>query len=482
MKNMKIPVNKAKMIATFGPAISARDVFLEIVKSGVDVIRFNFSHGEHDDHKKGFDLVKSVNKEFGLNIGILADMQGPKIRVGEVEGTVMLRPNSTIQITDKKQVSTKERLYISYKGLYKEVKPKDRILINDGRLELAVLNTNNDEITAQVIHGGPLTSRKGVNLPDTDLSTPALTEKDKKDLAFALKEEANWIALSFVRKAADIEEMSAIIGESRSHTKIVAKIEKPEAVRNIDEILIATDAIMVARGDLGVEIPQEKVPLVQKSIIRKCIEAAKPVIVATQMMESMIDNPIATRAEINDVANAVIDGADAVMLSGETSIGSYPVRVIQAMQRILSNVEKSDLIYDKDLKANPKSETYISDAICYNACKTSKEVGAKAIVGMTRSGYTAFMISSCRPKAQIFIFTDNEKLLPTLNLFWGVRAFYYKGFGGTDETINDVIEVLKEHNHVKKGDLVVNTASMPLFRQGRTNTVKVSRVLGREGE
>ena len=476
MKEMQIPVNKAKMIATFGPAISSKEVFLEIVWAGVDVIRFNFSHGSHEDHKKGFDMVKQVNKDYNLNIAILADMQGPKIRVGIVEGSIILRQNSTIKITDKKSVSTENQLYISYDGLYKEVKPKDRILINDGRIELYVVNTDNELITARVIHGGVVTSKKGVNLPDTMLSTPALTPKDKKDLQFALEQGANWIALSFVRSAMDIEEMSNLMGYKRSYTKIVAKIEKPEAVKNIDSIIEATDAIMIARGDLGVEIPQEHVPLVQKSIILKCIKAAKPVIVATQMMESMIDNPVATRAEINDVANAVIDGADAVMLSGETSVGSYPIRVIQTMQRILTNVEKLALIYDKDLTANPKSPTYISDAICYNACKISKEVGAKAIIGMTKSGYTAFMISSCRPKAQIFIFTDNEKLLPTLNLFWGVRAFYYGGFSGTDETINDVIEILKTNKHVKIGDMVVNTASMPLTRQGRTNTVKVSRV------
>lgn len=476
MKNMKIPVNKAKMIATFGPAIAAKEIFLDIVRSGVDVIRFNFSHGTHEDHKKGFDMVKSVNKEFNLNIAILADMQGPKIRLGAVEGTIHLKPNSTVTITDKESVSTNEQLYISYDKLYEEMKPRERILINDGRIELIVLKIENELITARVIHGGALTSRKGVNLPDTELKTPALTPKDKKDLKFALEQEANWIALSFVRSAKDVEEMSSIIGEKRSYTKIVAKVEKPEAVHNIDEIIEATDAIMVARGDLGVEIPQEHVPLVQKSIINKCIVAAKPVIVATQMMESMIDNPVATRAEINDVANAVIDGADAVMLSGETSVGSYPVRVIQTMQRILSNVEKSELIYDKQLTANPKSPTYISDAICYNGCNIAKEVGARAIVGMTKSGYTAFMISSCRPKAQIFIFTDNAKLLPTLNLFWGVRAFYYKGFEGTDETINDVIEILKRNKLLKKGDLVVNTASMPLNQYGRTNTVKVSRV------
>jgi pyruvate kinase len=474
---MKIPVNKAKMIATFGPAIAKRETFLEIIKSGVDVIRFNFSHGSHEDHYAGFQMVKSVNEEFNLNIAILADLQGPKIRIGKVDGEIFLINGADVEIVDKECVSTEKKLYISYDKLYKEMKEGERILINDGLVELKVKELKKDRIIAKVVEGGRLTSKKGVNLPDTRLSTPALTLKDKIDLEFALLNGANWIALSFVRSAKDIREIAEIVGEERrSYTKIIAKIEKPEAVRNIEEIVEITDGIMVARGDLGVEIPQEQVPLVQKQIIRTCIKAAKPVIVATQMMESMIENPVATRAEINDVANAVIDGADAVMLSGETSVGKHPVKVIQTMQRILTNIERSEMIYDKQLVANPKSETYISDAICYNACKIAKEVGAKAIIGMTKSGYTAFMISSYRPKAEIFIFTDNRKLLPTLNLFWGVRAFFYSRFVGTDETINDVIEILKINKLLKKNDIVVNTASMPLTKQGRTNTVKVSVV------
>jgi pyruvate kinase len=473
---MKIPVNKAKMIATFGPAISNRETFIEIIKAGVDVIRFNFSHGSHEDHYAGFNLVKSLNKEFNLNIAILADLQGPKIRIGNVDGEIFLVNGADVEIVDNECTSTDKKLFISYDKLYKEMKEGERILINDGLVELKVKEILSDRLIAKVVEGGRLTSKKGVNLPDTRLSTPALTLKDKIDLEFALMNDANWIALSFVRSAKDIEEIAQIVGNKRSYTKIIAKIEKPEAVRNIDEIISVTDGIMVARGDLGVEIPQEQVPLVQKHIIKSCIKAAKPVIVATQMMESMIENPVATRAEINDVANAVIDGADAVMLSGETSVGKHPIKVIQTMQRILTNIERSETIYDKNLVANPKSATYISDAICYNACKIAKEVGAKAIVGMTKSGYTAFMISSYRPKAQVFIFTDNKKLLPTLNLFWGVRAFYYSKFVGTDETINDVIEILKINKHLKKDDIVVNTASMPLTKQGRTNTVKVSVV------
>lgn len=473
---MKIPVNKAKMVATFGPAISTKEIYIEAVKTGVDVIRFNFSHGTHEDHSKGFELVREVNKELNLQIAILADLQGPKIRVGDVDGEIELINGSDVEIVDTPCKCTPKKIFVSYPNLYKEVSEEERILINDGLIELKVKKVNEGSIIAKVVYGGILTSRKGVNLPDSDLKTPALTEKDKKDLHFALLNGANWIALSFVRKATDIMDMAKIIGEKRSYTKIIAKIEKPEAVRNIESIIAVTDGIMVARGDLGVEIPQEQVPLVQKRIINLCIKNAKPVIVATQMMESMINNPVATRAEINDVANAVIDGADAVMLSGETSVGNYPVKVLQTMQRILTNIERSDLIYDKKLVASKNSKTYLADTICYNACKIAKEVDAKAILGMTKSGYTAFMISSYRPKQQIFIFTDNEKLLPTLNLFWGVRAFLYSKFVGTDETINDVIEILKVNKHLKKGDIVVNTASMPLTKQGKTNTVKVSVV------
>ncbi len=473
---MKIPVNKAKIIATFGPSISSKNVLLELIKAGVDVIRFNFSHGTHEDHLEGFSLVKQINKEFGLNIAILADLQGPKIRIGMVDGIIEWEKGDVVKITDQESVSTKESIFINYPNLYCEVKKGEHILLNDGRVSFEVIDVKDKVIYAKVVFGGQASSKKGVNLPETQLSTPALTQKDKKDLEFAVSQGVNWIALSFVRTASDIEEVSKKIGDKRSFTKIIAKIEKPEAIKNIEDIIKATDAVMIARGDLGVEIPQEQVPLVQKNVIKRCLQHAKPVIVATQMMESMIENPTATRAEINDVANAVIDGADAVMLSGETSIGKYPVRVIQTMQSILSNLEKSDLIYYKNHVASVQSKTFVSDAICYNAANIAKELKAKAIVGMTKSGYTAFMISSCRPKANIFIFTDNKKLLPTLNLFWGVRAFYYGGFSSTDDTIEDVIVLLQKNHLVKMGDIVVNTASMPLTEQGRTNAVKVSVV------
>lgn len=474
---MRIATNKAKIVATYGPSIQEKEVLLQIIESGADVIRFNFSHGDHSFHKRGFNLIKEINQECNMNVAILADLQGPKIRIGEVKGEIELKEDNVIEITDKECISTAKKLYVSYPNLYKDVTIGEKILVNDGNVELKVVGVKNQTIQAKVIYGGILTSRKGVNLPDTNLTAPSLTPKDRKDLDFALANGANWIALSFARKAEDIEELKQIIGvERHSYTKVISKIEKPEAIKNINEIIDATDAIMIARGDLGVEIPPEKVPLLQKKIINKCILKAKPVIVATQMMESMINSPVATRAEINDVANAVLDGADAVMLSGETSVGKYPVEVVQKMQQILNNIEESKLIYDKALIANPKSPTFASDAICYNACKIAKEIKAKALVGMTMSGYTAFMLSSYRPKANIFIFTENKRLLPTLNLFWGIRAFYYNKFVGTNETIDDIIQTLKTNKMIKRGDFVVNTATMPLKSKGRTNALKVSKV------
>ncbi|MEZ4915701.1 MAG: pyruvate kinase [Chitinophagales bacterium] len=337
---MKIPINKVKMIATFGPAISTPEVYHQLVMSGVDVIRFNFSHGSYDDHKKGFELVKQTNETLDAKVAILADLQGPKIRLGDINGEIELQRGDIIDVCDTECVCTNKILYINYLDLHNEMHKGERILINDGRVELKVEEIKGDVIKAKVINGGKLTSRKGVNLPDTNLTVPALTPKDKQDLNFALENGANWIALSFVRTAHDIEEIAKIIGDKRSHTKIIAKIEKPEALKNIKDIVKATDGIMVARGDLGVEIPLEQVPLAQKKIIQRCIKAAKPVIVATQMMESMIENPVATRAEVNDVANAVIDGADAVMLSAETSVGKYPVKVVQTIQHIFKQCRK----------------------------------------------------------------------------------------------------------------------------------------------
>lgn len=475
---MKVRVNKTKIVATYGPACSDISVMEEMVRSGLDVFRFNMSHGHHEQHLEGFNKVKQINKAHGLNIAILADLQGPKIRIGLVRDNMeVLEQGREVEITNKECISTFKKLYINYQHLPKEVEPGDSILIDDGKIELKVLKTNRrDKIIAKVVIGGKISNNKGVNLPDTKTSVPALTEKDRKDLRFAIQNGANWIALSFVRSPNDVLELKKIIGKKNSYMKVMAKIEKPEALKEIDEIIKAADGIMIARGDLAVEVPQERMPMIQKEIINKCIRYARPVIVATQMMDSMIENPNPTRAEITDVANAVIDGADAVMLSGETSMGKYPTRVIHVMEKILSNIEHTNIIYDKEQKAEKNSPTYISDAICYNAARISSELNAKAIIGMTFSGYTGFMLSSYRPKANIFIFTENHDLLNTLSMCWGVRAFYYDKFVGTDTSIRDVIRILKENNLLKMGDVAVNVGSMPLSNKGRANMVKVTLV------
>ncbi len=475
---MKVRVNKTKIIATYGPACSKIEVMEDMIRSGLDVFRFNMSHGDHKKHIDGYQKVRQINKEHNLNIAILADLQGPKIRLGEVRDNMeVLEQGREVEITNKECVSTFKKLYISYHNLPKEVELGDAILIDDGKIELKVLSTNRkDKIIAKVITGGKISNNKGVNLPDTKTTVPALTEKDKKDLKFAIANGANWIALSFVRSPQDVLELKKIIGKKNSYMKVMAKIEKPEALKELDEIIKVSDGIMIARGDLAVEVPQERMPLIQKDIIAKCIKYAKPVVVATQMMDSMIENPNPTRAEITDVANAVIDGADAVMLSGETSTGKHPVKVIQVMEKILSNIEHANIIYDKQQKADKNSATYLSDAICYNAARISSDLEARAIIGMTFSGYTAFMLSSYRPKANIFIFTENRDLLNALSICWGVRAFYYDKFVGTDTSIRDVIRTLKENNLLKAGDLAVNIGSMPLTNKGRANMVKVTLV------
>ncbi len=475
---MKVRINKTKIIATYGPACTDINVMEEMVRCGVDVFRFNMSHGDHKQHIDGYKKVRQINKEHNLNIAILADLQGPKIRLGAVRDNMeVLETGQEVEITNKECVSTFKKLYVSYKPLPKEVQPGDAILIDDGKIELKVISTNRkDKIIAKVIAGGKISNNKGVNLPDTKTTVPALTEKDKQDLKFAIANGANWIALSFVRSPQDVIELKEIIGKKNSYMKVMAKIEKPEALQCLDEIIKVSDGIMIARGDLAVEVAQERMPLIQKGIIAKCIRFAKPVVVATQMMDSMIENPNPTRAEITDVANAVIDGTDAVMLSGETSTGKHPIKVIQIMEKILTTTETVSTIYNKEQKADIDSSTYISDAICYNAARISSELGARAIIGMTFSGYTGFVLSSYRPKADIYIFTENHQLLNTLSICWGVRAFHYNKFVGTDTSIRDVIRVLKENDLLKAGDLAVNIGSMPLSNKGRANMVKVTLV------
>ncbi|MCB0798673.1 MAG: pyruvate kinase, partial [Chitinophagales bacterium] len=412
----------------------------------------------------------------GTYVAILADLQGPKIRLGMVEENLPpLKKNAELIITTKELLGNNEQVYITYPAFAKDVEPGDTILIDDGKIEGRVLTSNKkDKVTVRIIHPGVLSSRKGVNLPDTNVSIPSLTEKDHEDLLFALENGAHWVALSFVRKAEDIIHLKNIIRKHGKLTKVIAKIEKPEGFRNIDAIIDATDAVMVARGDLGVEMPVENVPFIQKSIVTKCGKKAKPVIIATQMMESMIEQARPTRAEVTDVANAVMDGADAVMLSGETAMGQHPELVVKTMSRIINKAEKEDIIYNRRHVADPKSRTFLSDAVCYNSCNMADEVGARAIMGMTKTGYTAFMVSSSRPRAAIYIFTNNQEIVNTLNLLWGVKAFYYTRLKGTYETFMDVQEVLKGKKLLQKGDIVLNLGTMPVTQPSRTNVLRIS--------
>lgn len=476
---MIIKDNKTKIIATYGPACESDEVFSNMIKSGVDVFRFNFSHGDYEFHLRGFQKVKDFNKKHGTHIAILADLQGPKIRVGEVEnGSLLLETGQQILITNQKQISNAEKLYVSYDRLGEDVNPGEDILVDDGKIKLQVLSIiNNTTIKVIVIEGGELKSKKGVNFPNTATSIESLTDKDRQDLEFAINNRANWIALSFVRKAEDVQEVKRIFGEAWLHLKVISKIEKPEAITNLDEILEVSDGIMVARGDLAIEVPLEKVPLLQKEIVKKCNKLGKPVIVATQMMESMTERSFPTRAEISDVANAVLDGADALMLSGETSVGLYPVKVIETMSKIIEQVETNSDIYNTLSYVSDEDNTdYIPDAVCHSAVALAEDLKAKAIIGITRSGYTGFRVSSFRPKSKIYIFSDNKPLLYTMSLIWGVKGFYYEGFEGTDQTIKDVIQILKDNKLVKKNDIVINTASMPFNEKSKTNTVKVTVV------
>lgn len=472
----KVSYNKTKIVATVGPASNNKEMLKALVREGVDVFRLNFSHGSHADHQKVIDAVREINKEENCSVALLLDLQGPKIRVQEMAPDVVIERGQTFTITTTQLVGNKSIASTSYTNLPNDVKKGDVILIDDGKLELKVTEIKGIEVVTEVIYGGPLKSRKGINLPFSKVTAPSLTEKDIQDLELGLKNNIDWIALSFVRKASDIDDLRNRINAAKATSRIVAKIEKPEALSNIDDVIAATDAVMVARGDLGVEIWLEEVPMVQKMLIEKCNRVGKPVIVATQMMESMIENPRPTRAETNDVANAVMDGADAVMLSAETAAGKYPLEVIRSMVRTIGSVEKNPNMYYRFRELDPNSPIYIHDSLVLSACKLAKDVGAKAIVGMTSSGYTAFKSSSYRPNANIFVFTGNKSLLTSINLVWGARAYYYDKDNSTDETIADVEALLKAEGHVQSGDVFITLASMPIKERQRTNTLKVNVV------
>jgi pyruvate kinase len=470
-------INKTKILATIGPASNNYETIKSLAAAGANVFRLNFSHGTHDIHEEVIQIIRRVNEEQNLNLGILQDLQGPKIRVGEVENNgVEIKPGEPITITNDPVVGTSRLVSTVYQNLPNDVVAGDRILIDDGNLEVVVNDTDGKNVNCTVIHGGILKSRKGINLPNTKVSAPSLTEKDIEDLEFGLSQDVDWIALSFVRSPEDIYDLRKRIQKAGKVCKIVAKIEKPEALENIDAIIDATDAIMVARGDLGVEVPMEIVPLWQKRMVEKCKLACKPVIIATQMMESMIQNPRPTRAETNDVANAVLDGADAVMLSAETASGKYPVNAVKAMSSIISYLEQNAEIYHNLYKIPEDDTTFLSNNLLLMAARLSRNVKAKAIVGITSSGFTGFRIASHRPLANIFIFTRNKQLITQMSLVWGVRAYLYQNQVSTDATFEDIEKTLKRDDHVSAGDIIINTASMPLKAKGRTNMLKIHQV------
>ena len=470
--------SRTKIVATLGPASAKPDVLFSMFNAGLDVCRLNFSHGSQAVHQEVIDTIRSLNEKYDYNVGILADLQGPKIRIGMVkDGGIHLVNGNRTTITTKECIGNEERIYITYETFPQDVKAGEIILLDDGKLQLRVVETNlEDEVVCEVVHGGILTSRKGVNLPNTKVSIPSLTVEDRKNLEFVLENDVEWIGLSFVRNAEDITELKDIIAARGKTAKVVAKIEKPEAIANIDAIIAVSDAVMVARGDLGVEMPMEEVPLLQKMIVNKCRAASKPVIVATQMLESMITTPRPTRAEVNDVANSVLDGADAVMLSGETSVGEFPLIVIETMQKIIQNIEQNNYPFYADKFLKTTAETFLSDAVCDSAVFLAKQTKAVGIVSMTLSGYTAFEISSHRPDALIYIFTSNRSLLNSVSLVWGVQGFYYDKFESTDETIIDVNQFLKDKKLIKKGDVIINTAAIPMERKGKTNMVKITTI------
>jgi len=471
-------LHKTKIIATVGPACDTFEKLLGLVNTGVNVFRLNFSHGTYEKHAEVVSNIKKINDEYPFNIAILADLQGPKLRVGDIkDGSLMLNKEDVITFTNTKTEGTKDGLYISYPNFHKDAKVGESILLDDGKIETKVVDITPDGLVkAVVVNGGLLLPRKGVNLPDTQISIPSLTEKDLADLDFIVGQGIDWIGLSFVRKPNDILDLRNRLKEKGSLAKIIAKIEKPEAIEHLREIILASDAVMVARGDLGVEMPVEKIPMIQKEIVRKCIHRAKPVIIATQMMESMIDRTRPNRSEITDVANAVMEGADAVMLSGETAMGAHPELVVRTMVNIIREVEKEETVYNRNLVPQPHSPSFLSDALCYNACKISEDVHADALIGMTQSGYTGFMLSSFRPHAPLYVFTKTQTLINQLSLSWGVQAFFYDREEGVDDIIMDQIDILKEKGLLQVGDVVVNTGSTPVSEHLPTNMLKITKI------
>lgn len=471
---------RTKIVATVGPACETYEMLLNLVRAGVNVFRLNFSHGTHEEKATVIKHIRTITKEEPYNIGILGDLQGPKLRVGDLEnGMIELTQGMQFLLTTEKCIGTPERIYVSYPNLTTDLKPGERVFLDDGKMEVKVLKIMNEtDIKVEVLLGGMLLPKKGVNLPDSELTMPSLTEKDMADIDFCVEQKIDWLALSFVRKVKDITQLKQILKEKESKIKVIAKIEMPEALRNLRDIVIESDGVMVARGDMGVELPIEQVPVMQKDIIRKCIHRAKPVIVATQMMESMMERTKPNRSEVSDVANAVLEGADAVMLSGETAAGAYPQLVVETMCKIILEAERTMYEYNREetLTPQPHSPSFLSDAVCYSACKLAKDAHANALIGMTQSGYTGFMLSSFRPKSPLYVFSKEKSLINQLSLSWGVRAFYYAEEVSLDNIIFDQINILKNRGFVHTGEVVVSTGSTPVKMHLPTNIIKITRV------
>jgi len=471
--------NKTKIIATLGPSSTALSKLKSLIQTGVNVFRVNFSHASHADVLETVSNIREISASINTHVAILGDLQGPKIRLGAVEENSKVKKGDLISITTNNvDLGNSSLVSINYPDFPKDVSENEKILVDDGKLIFKVVKTNKkDLVEAKVVQGGVLKSKKGVNLPNTKISLPALTKKDKEDALFAIKNGFDWIALSFVRTKQDVKLLEKLIKTNSEHKiPIIAKIEKPEAIENIGGILKAADGLMVARGDLGLEIPAEEVPLKQKLLVKKAKQARKPIIIATQMMESMIDSLTPSRAEVNDVANSVMDGADAVMLSGETSVGKYPVEVVKTMGKIISGVENSPLIKVPNTLPEIKSKRVITKAVCFHACNIANEIGASAICTLTNSGYTAWQISSWRPSAMILVFTSNKRVLSQLCLLWGVKCIYYDNFVSTDKTVEEVNQLAIEKGFVKKGAHVINLAAMPVKDKGQVNTLRISKL------
>ena len=470
---------KTKIIATLGPATNSKEMIEKLIKSGVDVLRVNFSHSDHKDVKRIVNDVNVIRKKLNNHVTLLADLQGPKIRIGEVIENRELKKNEKISFTTNKSIVNKNNIIeINYPSFAKDVKSGDKVLIDDGKIIFKAISSNkNDVVEVKVIQEGVLKSRKGVNLPNTKISQPALTKKDIRDAIFALNNSFDWIALSFVRSKKDILELKELISKNCDHhIPIISKIEKPEAIKKIDEIIKVSNGVMVARGDLGIEIPAEEVPLNQKMLVTKCKKAGIPIVIATQMMESMIDSLTPSRAEVNDVANSVMDGADGIMLSGETSVGKYPCEVVKKIKNIIIGVEDSHLISVPRNLPSVKTDRIITKSICMNAAKIANDISASAICTLTHSGYTGWQISSWRPSSLVIVFTSNKKILTQLNLLWGVKCIYYNKFKSTDKTVEEVNQLALDCKYVKKGDFVINLAAMPIYEKGHVNTLRITKI------